>query len=106
MEEVPRFIRLRGCINCPVSEKHERETGFDYGFHSETVILCVLDKCVEYCHNLSHPFIDPEDVMNLARRKGNEKHLENARKYLLHIKEIYGHFYERIGVNLNQFLEG
>lgn len=107
MEEVPRFIKLRGCINCVASKNHKERTGHDYGFDHEDTILCILDGCwTGYRHALHAPFIDPEEAMRLAKKSGEEKPLRLARGYVLRINNKFGHFYERIGVNLNQFLEG
>jgi len=53
---------------------------------------------------LSHPFVDPLEVIDFARKNGNEEQIKNAEKYLSHMEEIYGQFYERMGINLNGLL--
>ncbi|MEK6897776.1 MAG: hypothetical protein AABX28_00275 [Nanoarchaeota archaeon] len=103
--EIPKFVILRGCINCDVSKRHKEKTGFDYGFNHEEVIPCIIDGCVSYEYDLSRPFIDPVEVLNLAKENGNKNQIQNARNYLLHIRKVFGNFYQKIGINLNNFLE-
>ena len=102
--KIPKFIKLRGCINCKASKNHKERTGHDYGFNHEDVIPCLIDGCVDYNHDLSHPFVDPLEVIDFARKNGNEEQIKNAEKYLSHMEEIYGQFYERMGINLNGLL--
>lgn len=99
--KVPRFIKLRGCINCEASKIHKKKTGYDYGFDHEDVILCMADGCVDYGHDLCRPFIDPEEVVKFAAVNGNGSQIQNTRNYLSNVKKRFGHFYERIGVDLN-----
>ncbi len=68
--EIPRFIRLRGCINCDISHRHKEKTGKDYGFDHELVAGCLLYGCVGYGHDLSNPFMDPEELMKKAKEMG------------------------------------
>ena len=105
IEEVPKFIELRGCINCPVSKEHKERTGKAYGFDHELVAGCLISRCLNHSHALYNPFFDPEEVMRKAKETGNQEYIENAKKYLLNIKNRFGKFYRQIGVNLDELLE-
>lgn len=104
VNEVPIFIKVRGCINCDVSKRHKEETGNDYGYPGhEAMLLCLVGR-MNYGHQLPQPFIDPEKPMKIAIESGNEKSIEITRKYLLYVEKRFGHFYEKIGVNLSDLV--
>lgn len=101
IEEVPKFIELRGCINCDLYKRSMRE-----GFQHETAIGCVIFCGVsEYNYSITNPFIDPEEIVKKAKETGRKDYIENARRYTLSIKEKFRGFYEKIGVNLDELLE-
>jgi hypothetical protein len=103
IEEIPKFISLRGCINCDISKKHKEETGCEYGFDHEKVAGCIISGCVNYGFDLSSPFIDPEEIIKIAKESKNAEYMKNARNYLLKVKEKFGQFYNRMGINLEDF---
>lgn len=104
MERIPKFIELRGCINCDISKKHKERTGHDYGFDHELIAGCVLVGCFDHGYTLYNPFLDPEEVVKKAKETNNPRYVENAKKYLLAVQERFGGFYRRIGINLTDFL--
>lgn len=103
--EIPKFIELRGCINCDVPKKCKEKTGHDYGFDHELVACCLIRGCFNQGHDLSNPFMDPEELMKKAKEIGNPRYIENAKKYLLEIEKKFGKFYEKMGIDLSSFLE-
>ena len=71
---------------------------------------CLLLGCQSYGVILIKPFIDPSEVIKLAKEKGytrekNSKELENVRKYILNIEDAFGKFYDKINVSLDDFLK-
>lgn len=103
--DVPEFIRLRGCINCPVVIGRKERGKTHYGFDHEDVPSCLVLGCIAEGHAVYNPFMDPEEVMNYAKKSGNKDYVENARKYVLKVKERFCKFYERMGINLDLLLE-
>ena len=103
--EIPKFIKLRGCINCEVSKSHKKRTGYDYGFHHEIILGCLISGCMNYGHAIYKPFFDPEELIKEANKLGKPEYMEKARRYLLSVKKRFGKFYEKIGVNLENLLE-
>ena len=103
--EIPKFVRLRGCINCEVSKEHKEKHGKDYGFDHELVICCLISGCFDYGHAIYKPFFDPEELIREARKPENQKYIENVKRYVLSIKEKFGEFYEKMGVNLDDLLQ-
>jgi hypothetical protein len=103
-EEIPEFIKIRGCINCDASKELKKRTGHDYGFDHELMVKCVL-LCERYGCSLVKPFIDPVEVIRLAKQDGREYVIEAAKKYCLDVIERFGKFYERIGVSLHDILK-
>ena len=100
-QNIPYFIKMRGCINCSASKTYKERYGNDYGFDHEIVAQCVLMGCVGEGHDLSNPFMDPEDVAKFALQKNNEDFTQNAKKYVERVKEKFGRFYEKLGVSLD-----
>src|SRR3989338_9204900 len=87
VEEIPKFIKLRGCINCEISKKHKEETGNHYGHDHEKVAGCMIIGCYNYGHFLSKPFIDPQDVVKMAKEIAvTEEQKKNVKNYLLDVK--------------------
>ena len=103
-ERVPKFIEVRGCINCDISKRHKQNTGNEYGFDHELVAGCLLFGCVNYGYGLYRPFLDPEEIMARARETDHPEHLENAKRYLLAMEERFGEFYKKMGIELTSFL--
>src|SRR3989344_6860403 len=93
-EIIPYFIQIRGCINCDTSKSHKRRTGYDYGFHHEDVIACVLKGCQDNGFFLAKPFIDPEEVFRLTKRENNPEIIKKAKDYCLRIKDRFGRYYK------------
>ena len=103
--KIPEFIKLRGCINCNSSKEHKRNTGSEYGFDHELIIGCVLLGCLDQGYALYKPFLDPEEVMAMARETKNPELIEKAKEYLLRVEKRFGEFYRRMDINLTSFLE-
>ena len=111
-KEIPYFISIRGCINCDSykSYKEESEKNPFSGALHEKMAKCLLLGCQSYGVILIKPFIDPSEVIKLAKEKGytrekNSKELENVRKYILNIEDAFGKFYDKINVSLDDFLK-
>lgn len=103
-KEIPKFIQLRGYINCNVSKEYKKRNGKEYGFHHESVIGCLISECIYQGHAIYNPFIDPNEVIKKAKETKNQKDIENAKKYVLAIKDRFGEFYMRMGINLDSLL--
>ena len=103
--EIPLFVELRGCINCSVSKLFRETRGKDYGFDHELVVACIVCGCFDYGHAIYNPFFDPEELIKEARKSNNPEHIKISKKYILLVKEKFGKFYEKIGVNLENLLE-
>lgn len=105
LEEVPYFIKNRGCINCQVSKASQQKHGTPYRADHELVAGCLLFGCVDQGYSLHNPFMDPEEGMKWAEKSGNPRHIENIKKYCQIIKTKFGKSYEAIGVSLDKIME-
>lgn len=99
-DDVPYFVRVRGCINCDVSEMMKRQTGRDYGFDHELVLVCILRGCYDRGHAINKPFFDPEEVLRAAKKIGRPEAEEAARLYCNAVQERFGRFYNDLGIPL------
>lgn len=98
--EIPRFIELRGCINCEASKRLKEKTGHPYGFHHEILLHCL--RCSD--HDLTRPFYDPAEVARLALEMNEPEARQRAIDWCLAIKKYYGHFYEQLGISLDEII--
>jgi len=99
----PKFLRVRGCVNCEISQERKRRTGHEYGFHHELLLGCL--GCNEREHDLTHPFYDPVGVVSLANKQDwSLDKREQARDYLLGVQERWGVFYDRAGVSIEDLI--
>ena len=105
-QDIPQFIKTRGCINCTVSKDMQEKTGKPYGFDHEIISGCLIQGCTKYGHDLLNPFIDPEEAMKKARETGNQNAIENARKYVLSVKEKYESTFKKTGISLDKIITG
>ena len=103
--EIPHFVEMRGCINCPASENMRRIHGRDYGFDHEIVAYCILKECFKYGYGIYHPFFDPEEVMRVAKETDDAHIIEKAGEYCGVIKRRFGDAFEAIGVSLDGMLK-
>lgn len=101
--EIPYFVKIRGCINCDASKNHKKETGFDYGFDHESMFFCIA-LCGNYGFSLVNPFFDPEEAVRLAKKGGSPETIEGTKKYYSRIKEQFGKYYEKMGVPLDEII--
>ncbi len=91
-KEIPKFIDLKGCINCNVSKTHKEWHGTDYGFDHELAAGCLLSGCMDYGFQIGEPFIDPDEAIRLAREKFPER-IGMAEKYADDIRSRFHQFY-------------
>lgn len=103
-DEVPYFIKVRGCINCEAHETYKERHGKDYGFDHEINVKCLLMDCQSQGHMLHYPFFDPEEVVRLAVEKNTEEWRKRAKEYCQKIKDKFGHHYETRGVCLDEIM--
>ena len=103
---IPYFIEVRGCINCDTSKTYKEKHGKDYGFDHELVAKCAIIGCVNHGHDLSNPFIDPEEVIKKFKETNNPEYKKNVRLYCLQIKEKFGNFFDAIGVSIDDLIDG
>jgi len=102
MDSIPKFLKVRGCINCDISKRHKEETGKDYGFDHELMAACVLLNCQTYGFSLSTPFIDPSEYLAVCiKHMKTEEHRQNVLGRLENIKEKFGRYYDSINVSLD-----
>ncbi len=64
--EIPRFVELRGCVNCGTYNRfREKYKGKSVPLHDhEAVIGCGLYGCISYGFDYMHPFIDPLELID------------------------------------------
>lgn len=93
MDGVPRFLELRGCINCPASQEMKRRTGREYGFDHEVMASCLIAGCVDEGVDLLHPFLDPDEVISMARERGDAGMIANAEKYAQQTRGRFASYY-------------
>lgn len=103
--EIPYFIKIRGCINCEASKSHKEKTGKDYGFDHELMVRCIIGSCGQYNVSLVHPFYDPEEIVRFAKSDGHPEAIERAKKYCYHVKEVFGSFYNALGISIDDIIE-
>lgn len=106
-DKIPYFIQMRGCINCDASKTLKERTGKEYGFDHELMAKCLLMGCECYGVGLNSPFCDPEEILRLSEKYNPKQHperLNNVKKYILHVKENFGKFYEKMDVSLDDML--
>ncbi len=104
-ENIPYFIQIRGCINCSASKNMKEKHGTDYGFDHEIIASCLILGCQEWGHNLSKPFIDPEEIVRFVEKSPSPKFVDNAKVILQNYQEIFGEYYKQIGVNIEDLIQ-
>ena len=102
-ERVPYFVEIRGCINCDASKHHKKITGHDFGYDHESMFKC-FTICGDYNIDLTHPFIDPEEVVRRANEDGRKEVVQKAEEYCLHVKDLFGIFYQKMNINLEEII--
>lgn len=90
---IPRFIELKGCINCPASKTHKETHGTDYGFDHEIIASCLISGCMDYGYNLGKPFIDPDEAIRIASNKAEPEFINQAERYADRIRSRFAQFY-------------
>lgn len=103
--EIPYFIEMKGCINCPVQASFREKTGHDYGFDHEYMAGCILMGCVGYGHNLMTPYFHPLEIVRLANENGSPGALDIAKRVCLMLQDRYGEFYKAVGLDMDEVLE-
>ncbi|MBU3905202.1 MAG: hypothetical protein KJ906_03575 [Nanoarchaeota archaeon] len=103
-EDIPYFIKMRGCINCETSKTKKKNKGYPYGFDHEFMFGCVVRDCVKYNVSIAKPFYDPEEVIKCAKRNDTKLSLDSAKKYGISVEKAFGHFYKNIGVSLENII--
>jgi hypothetical protein len=99
-EIIPKFIEIRGCRNCKITEYGKKYGSFDH----ERTSGCLVYGCQRFGITYVRPFIDPEESVSQAKQEGTTDAIENSRKYVLHVKETFGMFYNKIGISLDSLL--
>jgi hypothetical protein len=110
LNEIPYFIKIRGCINCDSSKALKKEKGYDYGFDHEKMARCMLMGCSSRGVSLHEPFLDPASAIKTAKERGyteknNPNEIKNIRAYILDVKKNLGIFYKRMGISLDNMLK-
>ena len=83
------------------------------GFNHEHVVGCVLKGCYVMSplkeerggYTCYRPFIDPEEIMKKARETNNPTYITNAQNYCRKLQEIFGTFYDKMGVDLDTIIQ-
>ncbi|MBT4174987.1 hypothetical protein HOC80_00695 [archaeon] len=110
LNQIPYFIRQRGCFNCDSYLKYGGE-----GFNHEIVIACLIYGCRQINFpgratgfDLYSPYTDPQEFMEKARDPEFQEEypdaLEKAITYARQIFEAFGEHYEYIGVSLTDII--
>ncbi len=106
LNEIPYFIRQRGCINCDTYDKYGKK-----GFSHEIVVVCLLSGCRQINfpdkatgHDLYSPFIDPQWAVERARKEGDPDILDKAIAYARRIFTTFRSDYEYLGVSLTDII--
>ena len=108
VSKAPYFVQMRGCINCNVSKYHREQTGNDYGFDHTGIVGCLLHGCGNYSFgipnynavSITNPFIDPEEILKVAKRDPKPAFIDFAINYCKAVKEELGKFYRPKGISL------
>jgi hypothetical protein len=109
-DEIPYFIKVRGCINCSASKELKKSFGTDYGFDHELMSSCFVMGCLNYNYNLVNPYLDIEEAVRVVKLvikecpESESTVKENLKSYLLYVKGRFGRFYERLGISLDDFV--
>jgi hypothetical protein len=101
-DEIPYFIKIRGCSNCDsYKELKKRGKGFDH----EIMVGCLLMNCFNYGFDLTNFFTDPEELIEFWKQKGAEPDKkENVREYCIKINYKFGNFYKRIDISIENLI--
>ena len=105
LENVPYFIKMRGCINCSAYQAMQKKgeaTG--QGFDHEIAAKCFLMGCVGYKVSIISPFIDPEEAVQFALRPDHDATKERAKAYCQHIKKEFGEHYATLGISIDDII--
>ncbi len=104
--DIPYFVDIGGCRNCFVSKEMEEKHGHPFGGSDHEITSgCLTYGCHIYGHSLANPFFSPEEVLEKAIESKDPEVIENARKYILSVKAMYGSCYEDINVCLDSMIE-
>jgi hypothetical protein len=104
---IPHFIKVRGCINCESSKEHKKRTGHDYGFDHELMARCLLSSCFDNGHDLTKPYIDLEEIVNLYlahKDTMSDEEKGNIKRYCDNCSVRYRKFYKEIGVDIKKII--
>ncbi len=75
----------------------------DYTFVHEN-ILCLLTNCSANGHELHRPYIDPAELVRLARVKNNPKFTNWVRNALATADDTYRGWFAEIGISLENLI--
>lgn len=91
----PRFIELKGCINCDTVKACRAKYGKDYVFDHELMAACLIHGCTVHGVSLSSPFMDPDEVVaKAAKDYPNDPVIQaNAKNYSDNIKRQFWPYY-------------
>ncbi|MEA2003368.1 MAG: hypothetical protein U9O53_00220 [archaeon] len=109
-KDMPYFIQIRSCINCDASKHHKKITGHVYGFDHESMFSCITFNYRNYTFKdericIMNPFYDPKEIVRLAKKDGTEKIIKGAIKHCQAIEDIFGEFYNVIGIPIDELIE-
>jgi hypothetical protein len=95
-QDIPRFIQLRGCINCSAHRTYKERHGKDYGFDHEITSMCLIAGCMDYNVQLANPFLDPDEAIRFANSKGSADYIKKAEEYSNRVRQQFSVFYDRL----------
>ena len=92
VEEIPYFIKVRGCSNCKVFKSYTSLSGTEYGQNHDLHAKCVHMGCDRYGHNILAPFITPLEYLRIGLNTGLRKQaVAKAKKVMARYSEFYDH---------------
>jgi hypothetical protein len=97
-KEYPKFLAIRGCINCDTSKSMKERQGFDYGFDHELMAACLINGCQSFGYTIATPYIDIEEVEKFFYDKMNSESLVTVQKHIDSKFKTFKDFYDSIEV--------
>ena len=88
-EDIPYFIRIRGCNNCKVHHKYITNRGTYYEQGHLLRAKCVHLGCVQHGYSIEEPFVEPSVYVRMGAHLNVEEVLNEAKKIILKFHDYY-----------------
>jgi hypothetical protein len=88
-QDIPYFIRIRGCNNCKVHHKYITNAGTYCEEVHPLHASFVHGGCVEYGYSIEEPFVEPAVHMRVGAHFGSDEALDEAKKIIVRFHDYY-----------------